>query len=81
MDARLLAQLSYVALYDAERAVPDPYAWPPARRATRGERRERERLLAISEELHERAKALGFEGGSDAAFFGEEPDAASLPQR
>jgi hypothetical protein len=65
-NRRLLAQLSYVALFDAD-AIEDAYAWPP-KTLTADELDEIEHLRRISDTWHERAKAAGFNGGTDAAF-------------
>lgn len=40
MNARLLAQLGFVAMFDAHAAVPDPYAWPPKRKPNAKEKAE-----------------------------------------
>jgi hypothetical protein len=70
VNGRLLLQLSFVALND-QRAVHDPYAWPPLPAMTAEQKNEVERLGVVSARLAYRAACLGWTGGTDMAF-GEE---------
>lgn len=65
--ARLYAQLAFVAVKDAE-AIEDEYAWPPRPPLSDAELATVAHLRAVGNEAFERAEALGFEGGTDAAF-------------
>ena len=64
--ARLYAQLGFVALADAA-ALRQDYAWPPVA-LTEADREEAARLDGVADGLFDRARALGFTGGTDAAF-------------
>ena len=64
--SRLYAQFGFVALTDAA-ALRQDYAWPPAT-LTESERDDAAHLERVAGGLFERARALGFEGGTDAAF-------------
>jgi hypothetical protein len=67
MGGKLLAQLSWVALRDAE-AVDDPYAWP-RRELTPEERLEVDRLRTLSARLWYRAAERGWgSAGLEEAF-------------
>ena len=72
MDGKLLAQLACVAWADADAAIPDPYAWPPAPAPSAEQLREHRRLRTLAQQLFHRARLAGcFESGLDA-LFGEE---------
>jgi len=64
--ARLYAQLGFVASTDAAR-LRHEYEWPPVT-PTEDEVQEAARLECVADGLFARAVALGFEGGTDAAF-------------
>ncbi len=70
LSARNLAQLAFVAHFDAD-AITNRYAWPPREALSTAEVDQIAHLEAISTELFERAEALGWEGGTDAAFGAE----------
>jgi hypothetical protein len=63
---RLLLQLAYVASAD-ERAIHDPYAWPPML-LSEEQRAEVERLRVLGEEICADAARLGVRGGIQEAF-------------
>jgi hypothetical protein len=66
---RLLLQLAYVAMADAD-AIWDQFAWPPVRFDSLSEeqRAEIERLRDLSDELGAEAARLGVRGGIQEAF-------------
>ena len=79
MNGLLLAQLSWVALRDAE-AIEDHYAWPPRAPLSDEEQREARRLRSVSARLSYRARATAdgpvFGQGTDECFGGA---SAELP--
>lgn len=72
--ARMLLQVAYVALADADAL--DPYAWPPVQLCDK-QRVEIDRLRALSNELAADAARRGVRGGIQEAF-GEVFAAAEL---
>lgn len=68
LSGKLLAQLAWVASFDASAALPDPYVGsskPP----TKEEKREFERLGVLAASLFHKARSAGyFESGLDAVF-------------
>lgn len=70
MEARLLAQLAWVAVRDAD-AISDSYAWPPRPPLSEEEVAEIERLHDVADRLFARARAAGLEHDGLAAVFGD----------
>lgn len=72
MTGRLLAELAWVAMRDAE-AIADDYAWPPRPPMTDDEIKEYQRLRCLSMTLHRKALDAGcVDQGTDALFGGKE---------
>ena len=70
--ARLYAQLAFVCDRDATMLAHE-HEWPPVM-PTMGELEEAAYLTAIGDGLYARAEALGFSGGTTAAFGGSDDD-------
>jgi len=65
-NARLYAQLGFVAMIDAAR-LRHEYEWPPVE-PTSDECAQAAHLDGVADALFNRARELGFVGGTDAAF-------------
>jgi len=66
ISGQMYAQLGFVADFDAA-AIRRLYAYPPVT-LTPEERAEADRLDGIADDIFALASALGFNGGTDAAF-------------
>lgn len=76
MNGRLLAQVAWVFLRDAEALEGYPYAWPPKPVAPET-RAEADRLHAIARELFDRAAAAGQDKNGTDYVFGESSSSAA----
>ena len=78
MNGKLLAQLAWIALRDADASVPDPYALPRVN-PTEDQTREFRRLRAISQACGYKAAELGFvDQGCDACFDDNSTEPSSI---